>query len=147
MIQVVRRHARAWAAVAVLASWLASTVPGHASEKVLYSFKTGADAQFPAATLTADASGALYGTAEGGGTAELGAVFKLTPPAPGAQAWSETGLYSFQGLQASDGAVPAGQLLVDGAGALYGTTEFGGLSNNGTVFRLTPPGPGQTRWT
>src|SRR6266508_3459135 len=41
---------------------------------------------------------------------------------------------------------------MDGAGALYGTTIGGGNSSSsgagyGTVFKLTPPGPGQTKWT
>ena len=44
-------------------------------------------------------------------------------------------------------------LTMDAAGALYGTTLRGGnatcgtVIGCGTVFKLTPPAPGQTRWT
>ena len=41
---------------------------------------------------------------------------------------------------------------MDGSGALYGTTLVGGNPSTsgvgfGTVFKLTPPGPGQTTGT
>lgn len=38
-----------------------------------------------------------------------------------------------------DGALPLGKLAVDGAGNLYGTTEFGGAHSEGVIFRLSPP--------
>jgi uncharacterized repeat protein (TIGR03803 family) len=47
-----------------------------------------------------------------------------------------------------DGNSPqASGLIFDKKGALYGTTTFGGISNLGTVFKLTPPAAGQTQWT
>jgi uncharacterized repeat protein (TIGR03803 family) len=82
--------------------------------------------------LVADKNGALYGTTYGGGTARLGAVFKLTP----GSAYTETILHSFLG--GTDGAYPYTGLLTDTNGALYGATAFGGPSNNGTVFKVTP---------
>jgi uncharacterized repeat protein (TIGR03803 family) len=36
---------------------------------------------------------------------------------------------------------------MDASGALYGTTVDGGLGSVGTVFKLTPPAAGGTRWT
>jgi uncharacterized repeat protein (TIGR03803 family) len=39
------------------------------------------------------------------------------------------------------------KLAMDSQGALYGTSAYGGANNVGAVFRLTPPGPGQTKWT
>jgi uncharacterized repeat protein (TIGR03803 family) len=47
------------------------------------------------------------------------------------------------------GANPETGLVAGPDGSLYGTTIYGGTSNCncGTVFRLTPPGPGQTAWT
>jgi uncharacterized repeat protein (TIGR03803 family) len=46
----------------------------------------------------------------------------------------------------NDGAYPEAGLVAN-QGALYGTTVNGGTSNNGTVFKLTPPGIGKTQWT
>jgi uncharacterized repeat protein (TIGR03803 family) len=55
----------------------------------------------------------------------------LEPPLP---PYKE--LYSFAG--GTDGASPFG--LVSLNGTLYGMTEFGGASNVGTVFSVTPAG-------
>lgn len=68
-----------------------------------------------------------------------GLVLALFVPLDGASAkkQSETVLYSFSG--GSDGGSPAATLL-DQAGILYGTTQAGGASGNGTVFELTPNG-------
>jgi hypothetical protein len=49
------------------------------------------------------------------------------------------------GIQRS-GLYPDGTLLRDASGALYGTAMLGGVYNNGTVFKLTPPAPGKTGW-
>ena len=48
-------------------------------EKVLYAFTGGADGGFPVAALLLDNAGNLYSTAEMGGSASAGVVFKLTP--------------------------------------------------------------------
>jgi uncharacterized repeat protein (TIGR03803 family) len=98
------------------------------TESVVYSFQGGSDGAYPSAGVI-DEGGALYGTTPGGGGAGDGTVFKLTPSGSG---YTESVLYSFQG--GSDGASPyAG--VTSKAGALYGTTFYGGLGN-GTVFKL-----------
>ena len=68
----------------------------------------------------------------------MGTVFKLTPNGSGS--WTETILYSFTGPPSggSDGANPEAGLVFDAAGNLYGTTQFGGPTGTGTVFKLTP---------
>src|ERR1700733_3382376 len=38
-------------------------------------------------------------------------------------------------------------VIIGHGGVLYGTTEGGGTSNNGTVFSLTPPGSPGASWT
>jgi uncharacterized repeat protein (TIGR03803 family) len=58
---------------------------------------------------------------------------------PSAQAQTYTVLYSFHGGP-SDGQNPAGELIFDSLGNIYGTTEFGGAGGRGTVFRLDPSG-------
>jgi uncharacterized repeat protein (TIGR03803 family) len=47
-------------------------------------------------------------------------------------------LYGFKGMGSGDGANPSGGVIFEKHGALYGTTEFGGLHGYGTVFSLTP---------
>jgi uncharacterized repeat protein (TIGR03803 family) len=146
---------RAGAAIAlcVVAAGLASSAPVKLPpEAVLYSFRGGSDGRNPpVAGLITDTSGALYGTTQLGGTFSnpncrygCGAVFKLTPPNVGQTQWSYKVLYRFTG--GSDGAVPQAGLILDSSGALYGTTEGGGDSNQGTVFKLTPPLGGGTPW-
>jgi uncharacterized repeat protein (TIGR03803 family) len=68
-------------------------------------------------------------------------AFAVSP----ASAQTFTTLYSFTGTP--DGANPFGGLLPDGKGNYYGTTAYGGASNNGTVFELSPPSVGGGDWT
>jgi len=115
-----------------------SLVSGKWKEQILYEFSgstyAASNGSFPLAALVMDAAGNLYGTAYGGGAKNLGAVFELKPAGNGS--WNETILYSFTG--GSDGENPASTLIFDGVGNLYGTTEYGGPSNYGTVFKLSP---------
>jgi uncharacterized repeat protein (TIGR03803 family) len=101
-------------------------------ETVIYSF-SGADGQTPNAALIQDASGNLYGTTYFGGTSGTGTVFKVTP------AGVETVLHSFAN-GGSGGQNPQAGLLLDVSGNLYGTTRYGGTTNNGTVFKVNPAG-------
>jgi hypothetical protein len=64
-------------------------------------------------------------------------VFKLTPNANGA--WKEKVLHRFH---VNDGAYPQGTLILDAAGALYGTTNVASTGVNGLVFKLTPNASG-----
>jgi uncharacterized repeat protein (TIGR03803 family) len=116
-------------------------------ETVLYTFAGASDGHVPFAGLIFDNDGALYGTTVSGGIGNNGTVFKLTPPAKGQTGWKETVLYSFCSLSnCSDGAQPRASLIADEQGALYSTTEGGGVGNNGTVFKLTPSPNGATPW-
>jgi uncharacterized repeat protein (TIGR03803 family) len=117
------------------------------TEAVLYNFCSPLDCSDglqPYSSLIADKQGALYGTTQSGGSFFGGTVFKLTPPAKGQAAWTETVLYSFR--IGSDGQEPSAGLIADKQGALYSTTMAGGSSGGGTVFKLTPPAKGQTAW-
>jgi uncharacterized repeat protein (TIGR03803 family) len=102
-------------------------------EKVLHVFAGSPDGATPYGRLVVDESGNLYGTTSAGGDtgcggAGCGTVFKID------SSGTETVLYSFTG--SPDGANPYAGLVMDGAGDLYGTTENGGASNAGTVFKI-----------
>ena len=115
------------------------------NEMVIYRFKGNQDGASPIAGLVIDPTGALYGTTLlGGGGA--GTVFKLTPPAAGKSAWTETVLHRFSG---ADGTNPAATLLLDPAGHLFGTTCgcYGSSQSQGTVFELAPPASGKGAWS
>ena len=108
-------------------------------ETILYSFTGGTDPINPAAGVTLDSKGNIFGTASLGGADGLGAVYELTPSASG---WTETILHNFQGQ--SDGANPVGGVVIDKVGNLYGTTFDGGINGGGTVYELSPSSSGWT---
>ncbi len=54
-------------------------------------------------------------TYDGGARGVYGVVFKLSPPAAGQTAWTQTILHSFTG---ADGELPTAGLIADGAGNL-----------------------------
>jgi uncharacterized repeat protein (TIGR03803 family) len=105
-------------------------------ESVLYGFSGLADGSQPFGGLTRDKEANLYGTSFGGGNPACnggggcGTIFKLTKENV------FTTFYSFTG--ATDGANPYAGVILDPSGNLYGTTYFGGASDRGVVFELTP---------
>lgn len=102
-------------------------------ETVLHTFTHG-DGETPDAGVTVDAAGNVYGTAFMGGAFNAGIVYKLSQSAG---TWSETILHSFNN-EGGDGTNPAGSLVLDSDGNLYGTTYEGGSSGDGTIFEITP---------
>ncbi|PYX46692.1 MAG: hypothetical protein DMG79_15670, partial [Acidobacteria bacterium] len=111
------------------------------NETVLYSFTGGADGSSPyAERLLIDNSGHIYGTTEGGGAHQLGAVFRLSLLP--SHHWKEQVLYSFDGSVAAN---PASGLIADGAGNLYGTCVNGNGETVGAVYKLLRQ-PGD-QWT
>ena len=123
---------------------LSADPAGSWTETVLYSFRALPDASFPSSELAMDADGNFYGNALQGGANNLGAVYRLSPPAVPGGRWRESVIYSFNG---TDGTLPSGRLIFDDEGALYGTTSGGGAREGGTVFRLNPPAVPGEPWT
>jgi uncharacterized repeat protein (TIGR03803 family) len=109
-------------------------------EKTLYTFPGGSRGDDPQTGVVSDSEGNLYGTTDYGGTYGWGTVFELKHSQTG---WIEEVLYSFEG--SSNGFTPSGNLLIDKAGNLYGTTFYGGTGSGceddsggcGTVYELT----------
>ena len=111
---------------------------------VLHTFG-GGDGANPGSVLLFDSAGNLYGTTDAGGSSAVcgggcGTVFELSPQQNGS--WTDSVLYSFCSLNnCADGRKPfRGPLVRDAAGNLYGTTYFGGNSDDGVVFRLDRAG-------
>lgn len=76
--------------------------------------------------------GLLYGVTRSGGAAGLGVIFEVSTSG----SWRT--LAEFTGISGlKPGANPAGPLVLHGDGELYGTTEFGGVNDFGTVFKVT----------
>jgi uncharacterized repeat protein (TIGR03803 family) len=110
------------------------------SETVIHSFGSITDdGGYPRAELIFDASGNLYGTTYSGGSGQQGGgtVFELSPASGG---WTETILYGFNGE--ADGGNPTSSVTFDKAGALFGTTVWGG-TGTGVVYRLQPTSSGK----
>jgi uncharacterized repeat protein (TIGR03803 family) len=110
------------------------------SEKVLYSFAAGLDGASPYAGLVFNGAGSLYGTSYAGGAYDDGTVFELTPTGKGQ--WIETVIHTFN---ETNGSAPAGELVFDRQGNLYGVTQGGGNSKAGVAFELVRSSTG--RWT
>jgi uncharacterized repeat protein (TIGR03803 family) len=111
----------------------------------LHSFSGSGDGASPFASLVIGNGGVLYGTTQTGGTAGMGTVYSVKPPASPGGSWTETVLHTFTG--GSDGASPYAGVVVGSHQILYGTTFYGGSSNLGTVYSLTPPASPGGVWT
>jgi uncharacterized repeat protein (TIGR03803 family) len=115
---------------------LHSNSGGGWQEKVLHSFGNAPSAN-PSSTMVFDANGNLYGTTLGGAaltscSGGCGTLFELMPNPSGT--WEFRARHVFG--RGEDGYHPTGRLIMDAAGALYGTTQAGGAQNAGTVFEV-----------
>ncbi|MGO8671071.1 MAG: choice-of-anchor tandem repeat GloVer-containing protein, partial [Capsulimonadaceae bacterium] len=104
---------------------------------ILHSFGDGSvanDGAIPAG-LIQGSDGNYYGTTSGGGSADVGTVFVMSPSG------TVTILHSFgDGTVSNDGAIPEAGLIQGSDGNFYGTTWFGGSSAYGVAFRMAPSG-------
>jgi uncharacterized repeat protein (TIGR03803 family) len=98
---------------------------------LIYSFAGPTqDGQSPFGALVQDTSGTLYGTTSLGGLNNLGTIFSCAPTSNSCSV-----MYNFGSSSSSDGSSPNGSLILK-SGVLYGTSSYGGNSNNGTIFAL-----------
>jgi uncharacterized repeat protein (TIGR03803 family) len=117
------------------------------TQNILFSF-TETGSFWPQGGLVQDAKGNLYGATEGGGTYGVGTIYELTPPAKAGGAWTQSTIYNFLSW-GTTGYMPSSELTMDGTGALYGATYYGGDARCvcGVVYKLTPPAKQGGAWT
>ncbi|MBN8246942.1 MAG: hypothetical protein J0L84_05805, partial [Verrucomicrobia bacterium] len=94
------------------------------------------DAREPAVGLTRLPDGSLLGVSMAGGTANLGAIFRMEPGGGGYQV-----LHHFTG-GTLDGARGRSRLTPGSRGLCFGATLNGGAGNLGTAFALIPVAEG-----
>jgi len=103
--------------------------PNSGTVTPVYSFGAGSDAAYPPNSMIAQ-GGVLYGVTQYGGTNNTGAVYAYNTTDG-----TEKVLYSFGPFAGADGYRPASQLLYR-AGYLYGTTQAGGTTYLGVIFKV-----------
>jgi uncharacterized repeat protein (TIGR03803 family) len=90
----------------------------------------GTNGSAPEGALIQGTDGNFYGTTVYDGAHGDGTVFKMTPEG------ALTTVYSFcANANCTDGEYPSAGLVQATNGDFYGTTQFGGASNTGTVSR------------
>jgi len=119
------------------------------TEKILHIFRFNAkDGVTPAARLTMDGAGNLYGTTvmggDGCGGFGCGTVFKLSPKGDGT--WKLKTLHSFNN---ADGQVIFSGVVLGSNGNVYGTAYAGGTHGQGfgVVYQLSPSKNGSWIYT
>ena len=118
---------------------------GSWKETVLHRFNNdGKDGVEPGwGSLFMDQTGRLYGTTRAGGPAVAGIIFRLTHQPDGH--WKESILYNFK--KDASGYSPNTGVIVDSAGNLYGTTDYGGAGDCGVIYKLAPGKKGNWSYT
>ena len=102
-------------------------ISGSSTINTLASFN-GANGATPVAGVTFDSQGNLYGTTEFGGASGAGTVWEVVKGSG-----TITTLGSFNG---ANGSMVQGGVTFDANGNLYGTTQRGGATNDGTVWEI-----------
>ena len=127
----VRSLSRVGVAAAVVAVILGSAAAATAQRHldVVHQFLS-TPVYMPTAALIQATDGNFYGTTRDFGA---GTIFRMTP------AGTVTLLHAFR-FGDADGADAAAPLIQASDGNFYGTTVSGGVSNRGTVFKMTPAG-------
>jgi uncharacterized repeat protein (TIGR03803 family) len=127
---------------------IAKTATGYAGTPTTLVSFTAETGDEPQAGLIADAAGDLFGTTSAAGPSSgtapsTGTVFEIAKTASGF-ASTPTILANFTdpGGISVNGMDPIGNLVMDAAGDLFGTTSFGATNNAGAVFEIAKTSSG-----
>jgi uncharacterized repeat protein (TIGR03803 family) len=90
------------------------------------------DGSEPAAAVTLDTSGNIFGTTGRGGDNNFGTMFEIS-----GGAFKRVYSYCAQS-GCADGGYPYGTLIFDGTGHIIGTTQYGGAKSLGEIYKLKP---------
>jgi len=113
------------------ATGIAAAQARTATETVLHNFAAPPKGMDPWPGVIRDSAGNFYGVADGGRYG-FGVVYKLD------SAGNLTVLHNFTG--GTDGGTPFAGVVRDPAGNLFGTTNVGGSSGAGVVYKVDPAG-------
>ena len=132
----VRKLVLAKSVCAVLVLCVAAAISTSAQTFTVLTSFTGLDGDEPHASLVQGTDGNFYGTTNyGGPNAMGGTIFNISPGG------ALTTLYAFcDQYLCTDGEHSFGGVIQASDGIFYGTTQGGGINNDGTVFQLTPEG-------
>ncbi|CAN5218018.1 hypothetical protein BH09BAC5_BH09BAC5_26450 [soil metagenome] len=86
--------------------------------------------KYPVGSLCQATNGKLYGMTSHGGSNDLGVLFSFDPV---------TNIFTkYHDFIHSTGKFPLGSLIQASNGKLYGTTEYGGTTDDGVIFSFNP---------
>ena len=127
-------------ATAFVLALAASSAAQAQTFSVLHSFTdTATDGGYPSAGVSIR-GGALYGTTQEGGNScgnghRCGTVYQVSKVGSN---WVTMPIFLFP-TSGSGGIYPIARVVFGPDGHMYGTTSYGGASNDGVVFSITPP--------
>jgi uncharacterized repeat protein (TIGR03803 family) len=90
--------------------------------------RAASDGYQPVASVVQGTDGNYYGTTAGGGPHGGGTAYRMAADG------SYTQIMAFAGN--AEGSSPTSELIVGPDGAYYGTAQYGGITNEGAIFKL-----------
>lgn len=112
--------------------FLSASLASGQTFKSLHIFGAAPDGNYPHAAGAFDANGNMFGTTQWGGLNGAGTIWKVT------KSGAFSIVYNFAGV--ADGEGLNGNVSFDAAGNMYGTAQYGGADNYGSVWKRTPAG-------
>jgi uncharacterized repeat protein (TIGR03803 family) len=115
---------------------------GRWDASLLSQFRGGQDGTEPYGQMVEDRPGVLFGVTNRGGLNSVGTIFRMTLKDG---EWTRQTLLHFPYV--TDGPEYSSSGLVrDSRGALYGSSNYGGRYDAGTLYQVLPPALGNGQW-